>query len=226
MDPPSSPTARPISRPSAVTSAPPTSAPLCVEVEHALEPRLGLVDVAAHLPVRLGGGEAEAVGGGEVAEARRVLGLEPEELGGELRREVAPLRREGVERDPRAGDAAEVELEVRQVQQRLPERGDAARAAPHVHRGLEVLDRGGEIALGLGDAGEVQARRAHAARVARLLGGGERFLVGGLRLAEALVPLERERERSQRDGEQAGLADRARDPHGLFERRARFAVAR
>ena len=68
--------------------------------------------------------------------------------------------RELVDRPARPRPAPEVEVEVGEVEERLRDRRAAARAAPHVDRGLEVDERLREVALGLGDAREVQARRA------------------------------------------------------------------
>ena len=70
----------------------------------------------------------------------------------------------------------------------------AAGAASHVERGLEVHERLREIAVGLREAGEVQARRRERPRVACLLGGGERGLVGLACLLGAAAALVRDGE--------------------------------
>ena len=56
-----------------------------------------------------------------------------------------------------------------------------------------------EVAVGLRDAGEVEARRGEGPGVAGLLGGGERGLVGLARLLRASGALVRDGERSEGD---------------------------
>ncbi len=143
-----------------------------------------------------------------------------------MRRQLGALGGEGVDRDARAGEAAEVEVEVGEVEQRLAEGGDAAGSAAHVDRRLQVPHGGGQVALRLGDGGEVEPRGGDGAGVPRLLGGGERLLVRRLGLVELIVALERERERPERDGADARLARRVREADGGGERGARLGVAR
>ena len=194
-------------------------------VEHALQAGLRLVAGAAHGLVGLGRREAEPRGGVDVAALLGVLGLEGEELGLELDREVGPLGGERVERDPGPGEAPQVELEVREVQERLAEGGDPAGPPAHVDRGLQVADGRGHVALGLGDDGEVEPGRGHGAGVAGLLGGGEGLLVGLLGVGEVVVALEREGQRSQRDREDPRLAHAVGDAHRRLQRGPRLGVA-
>src|SRR6185437_775585 len=114
--------------------------------------------------------QAEPVRVVEGARPLRVLGLEREELRALVRRQLGALAGEGVDRDARAGQAAEVEVEVGEVEQRLAEGGDAAGSTAHVDGRLEVPDGRGEVALRLGDGGEVEARGGDGAGVPRFLG--------------------------------------------------------
>ncbi len=194
--------------------------------EHALEPRLDPVDAPAHRLVRLGALEAEPLGLLEIARARRVLRLEREQLRLLLRREIRALGGERVERHPGPREPPEVEVEVREVEERLADRRDAAGAPAQVDGGLEVADGRAEVALELRERGEVQAGRRERACVAGLLRGRERLLVDRLRLAEVVVPLEREGERHERDRQDARLSREPREPDRVLQRALRVLVPR
>ncbi len=192
--------------------------------EQPLEARLGgVVRTALGLPSARGllvrtRGALPSLGSGG---ARRVLGLEAEELRPRGGRElVAPFGQE-VDRAASPRPSPEVEVEVGEVEQGLGDGGPAARAPAHVDRGLEVHERLREVALALGERGEVQPHRGHGPRVARLLGGRERRFVRGARVLVAPGPLVRDRRRAQGDGFDAGLCQRAGHADRLVERLAR-----
>ena len=192
--------------------------------QHALQPRLGRIGSAPERVVSSRARFVEARRRGVVRRTRREIGLQAQELRLCHRCERRPLLGERLDARSRPRIAAEVEIEVGEVQERLLGRRSAAGAPAHVDRRLEMRDRLREIALTLRSASEVESDGRHRARFARRFGRFERGFVGGLGLREVLASLKREGQRCQ--GERldppiARLTWPARPP---LERLARFVV--
>ena len=156
----------------------------------------------------------------------RVFGLERQELRAQIGTEFVTLPHEFVDRSPRMGQATQVQIEVRKVEQRLPQCRNASRALPHVDGCFEVHERSGDVALRLGNAREIELRRRHTARVTRTFRCFERLFVRRLCRIEVPIALQRKCERSKRHGENSRLSENAGETHGTFERAFSLVVAR
>ena len=186
--------------------------------EDALEPRLGGVERARDGLVRLGAQLVEARAALDVAHARRELGLEAEELRARVRRELVALLGEPLDRRARPRVAAEVEIEVREVEERLLDgderrrRGAPCRARP---RGARAPARG-RRRPSRGPRGSAASSRASTRRAPSR--PRERRLVGLARLLRAPAALVRDGERTERDRLDACVMHAFGDRHGLLER--------
>ncbi len=190
----------------------------------AFKARLGGVDAATERVPGNGARVVQARGLFAIAAARRQLRLESAELRARDRRQLRALADQRLDAGARARQSAEIEVGVRQVEQRRQDGGAPPRAAPHVHGGLEVLDGSGDVAAHLEQAGEVQLERREHAGVGGALGGVDAATVGVARLVHAVVALRREPGGRQGDRLHARRAGVARALDGALERRARRVV--
>ncbi len=112
---------------------------------------------------------------------------------------VRALRFESFDAAPSAGQPAQIQIRVGEVQERLPRGRASTGALPHVHGRLEVLDGSGDVAAHLEKPCQVQLQRAEDPRIPGSLASSDALLVRSLRFTRAIVTLQSEPEASERE---------------------------